>query len=202
MPMLDYQCSNSECGLPFESFSHPGHSPTHADCPHCGTFAARETDPFITLRRPASNALRFDPIAIDRRKEAGEWVYSYPGSNTEPVSEGYERIYITNMSQADKHTREVGGKEQELRSMNLQLERGVWDQRTKERREDTRALIARRGWSGKIFEAVCKQIDAQREKRYAQLERKQVDFHNQALSFNQSNRMAHCDINTGWKDRR
>lgn len=202
MPMLDFRCTNEECGVRFESFSHPGHNPEAAECPDCQCLSPRETNPQITMRRPASNALRFDPIAIDRRMEAGEWVYSYPGSNKDPVSPGYERIYLSTMSESDRHVKDVNGKEQELRTMNIQMERMAWDQRVKERREDTRALIARKGFSGKYFDAVCKMVDKSREKRYAELERKQVAFHNQALSFDASNRQGHSSAETNWRDRK
>lgn len=202
MPMLDYRCMNEECAIRFEAFTHPGHNPVSSPCPDCQSTGIRETDPQITMRRPASNALRFDPIAIDRRMEGGEYVYSYPGSNADPVSPGYERIYLTNMSESDRHVRGVNGKEQELRSMNIQLERQVWDARVKERREDTRALIARKGFTGKYFDAVCQMVDRNRAKRYAELERKQVAFHNQALSFDLSNRQGYSDASTNWKDRK
>lgn len=202
MPMFDYHCINEECGIRFEAFSHPGHNPVTSECPSCQCHSPRELDPQVTMRRPASNALRFDPVIIDRRMEAGEYVYSYPGSKADPLEPGYERIQLSNISEVDRHVRSVGGKEQELRSMNLQLERQAWDRRTKERREDTRALIARKGFSGKYFDAVCQLVDRNREKRYRELENKQVAFHNQALSFDASNRQGHSSAETGWRDRK
>lgn len=202
MPMLDFQCANEECGREFESFFHPGKNPEDAPCPDCQTSAPRDRDLLKSLRQPARNALRFDPIALDRRMEAGEWVYSYPGSSSDPVAPGYERVYLTSISESDRHVKGVNEKEQELRSMNLQLEKQVWDERTKQRREDTRALIARRGFSGRYFDAICKVVDHKREKRYRELANRQVAFHNQAFSYDAGNRMAHCDQSTGWKDRK
>lgn len=202
MPMIDYTCAAEDCGMRFEAFHFPASIPATSPCPSCQKDAPREMDLMIQLTNRPTNALRFEPIAIDRVWECGEWKYSYPGANTDPVTPGYERIYLDTISASDRHIREVGGKEQELRTMQILAEKSVWDQRVKERREDTRALISRKGFSGRYFDAVCRMVDRSREKRYKQLLSREVNFHNQAFSYDGSNRMPHTDITTGWKDRR
>lgn len=148
-----------------------------------------------------TKATRFEPVALDRKQVNGEWVYSYPGSNADPLTPGYERIHLTSLPEIDRHVKSESAKEQELRTFNLSAERSAWDQRTKARREETRALISRKGFSGKYFDAVCKLIDRNRDKKYVEMERKQVAFHNQAMSFDASNRQEYRDDTSGKRGR-
>ena len=198
MPMIDYVCP--DCDGTVEEF-HQSSIPEQIGC-ECGGTMTRSQDPLLTLRRPSSHAQNFPPIAIDRQWVNGEWKYSYPGANDAPPEPGYERIFLRNMRESDRFSREVSGKEQELRAMNIEGERRVWDERTKMRREHIQNIIRQRGFSGKYFDAACRFVDAAREKRYAELGRSRTEVINQALNFNAGNRQAHCDIRTGWKDRK
>lgn len=150
----------------------------------------------------ASTALHFEPVALDRkRNDVGDYIYSYPGSNADPVSLGYERILLTSLPEIDRHVKSESSKDQELRSINLSAERAAWDERTRTRRESTRALIRQKGFSGKYFDAVCTLIDRNREKKYAELNRRQISFHNQAMSFDAHNRQEYRDDTVGKRGR-
>lgn len=170
-------------------------------CNVSGLIDQMEAAQLLTDTESGTNAQRFDPVALDRRMVNGEYQYSYPGSNTDPVSPGYERITLNSLREIDRHTKSESAKEQELRSLNLSAERDQWDKRTRERREATKDLIRQKGWSGRYFDLACKKVDAAREKKYTELQRRQVSFHNQAFSFDASNRQGYRDDTVGRRGR-
>lgn len=203
MPMIDHACTNDECKHEFEVFRHLSAVSDTAPCPYCHMDAPKSSNFQRIIQRPPSNAQRFDPVALDWKPgPGGEKIYSYPGSNRDPVDAGYQRVYLNTLSEVDKHVKSVAAGENELRRFNLYAEKAVFDERTKLRHEHLRAAYREKGMSGQITEMVMARTLKRREEKFSELIRRETNFHSQAFSFNQSNRQAHTDVTTGWKDKR
>jgi hypothetical protein len=197
MPMVVYLCANGTChDRESERFFHPTQAPPEtAACEACAGTTHRSDAVEHTIKRPPSRAMRFDPVVVDRRKAAdGSWIYSYPGHSSDPVDAGYERVMLDNLSQVDRFVKDRNAEESELRKMQIHAERAHWDERTKERRDNTRQQLTKMGiGESRVFDLVNRFVDAKREKRYRQLLSRDTGFHHQAFSYDASNRQEYRD---------
>jgi len=161
-------------------------------CNHCGGEIEFGMFPFC----PHGYALgreprQFQPIVVHRKiMPDGQYCYEYPGQSDDPIPAGYEKVELSTLAQADRFVKDRQGEEQELRRMAIQGERAYWNERVQERRVKAREELQRRlGKSHSLIgDRVAALIDARREKKFQDLERKSVNFHNQALSYDSRNR--------------
>ena len=205
MPMIDYICSDIECSDYAERFFHPSSVPDTIPCVECGQDMKITYAPSIAMRRPRSNALHFDPVVVHRRynDEKKDYDYSFPSRNNELPDAGYERVEMNSIKEVDRFCRVMGNREKETRQFNITAEKQYWDDRTKERREKADTEMKRRGiTSSRAGDMARQYVDQMRQKRYDKMMSKDVNFNNQAFSFDSSNRQEHRDIDTGWKARR
>lgn len=204
MPMLDYVCLKEECGEHIESFHFPSSIPDSIQC-RCGGVMVITYEPTIAMRRPISNAQLFDPIVVHRRlnPDNNDYEYHYPARHDEPTPSGYERLEMNTMREVDRFTKGRGEVERELNQMGLAREKAHFDQQIKARREHSDSEMRRLGIRpSRLTEVMRRRIDQKRDKRYSLLMNKDMNFHNQAMSFDSSNRQEHRDQDTGWKGRR
>lgn len=148
------------------------------------------------------NAQRFDPIIL-HKSASGE--YSFPGSSSDPVPAGYEKIEITNMRQADKYVKEIGEIERSKMSDKREMNRLYFEEQTKERRERIDSVLNSGKLSGRarmLAEKAREYADKKHDQRFSRTKAFGPNFHIQALSFDQSNRMPYAGPETGYKDRR
>ncbi len=160
----------------------------------CGTCGAELPD--AQLASGIVRNVQMEPIVIHRRRlDNGDYAYSYPGNSSDPVPDGYERVELSTLAQADRFVKDRNQEEQELRRLQIQAEREHWNERARERRENARVELERRlGKShSQVGELVQRTIDARREKRYRELESRSVNFHIQALSYDANHIPEHRD---------
>lgn len=165
-----------------------------ARCGKCGG----PFDPMLIYYN-GSTAKKFDPIVLHVSNDDPNQV-SFPGHAEDAVPDGYHKVEITNLREADQWTSRINSYETQVTEGYRESEKQYWDNVTRERRADIRARIGDNPRAKALFEAVQKFVDAKRERRYA----KKLDArgHFQVIAFDSSNRMSHCDVTTEWKERR
>ena len=200
MPMIDYVCA--ACGYRAEEYHHSD-PPLAIPCPRqldsgpCGAQASRASS-FPGQYRPTS-AKRFDAIVVwESTAEPGK--YSFPGDAREAVPDGYRKVELTNMQEADRFVSRFNESERSRLEDERHAEREYFDRRIKQRREDTMARLKNNPRAVAMLKAVQKYRDAARNRKYA----RKIDpnFHIQALSFDSGNRQGYSSEETGWRERK
>lgn len=165
-----------------------------AQCGRC----SQPFDPMLVYMN-TSAARNFEPIVLHVSNDNPNQV-SFPGASDEAVPDGYHKVEITNMREADRWTRHLNWVEKETTEAYRASEKQYWDEVHKQRRADIRARIGSNPRMKAMFEAAQAFVDQKRERRYG----RKLDprGHFQALSFDASNRMSYCDERTGWKERK
>ncbi len=134
---------------------------------------------------------QFQPIVVHRKLMAdGQYAYEYPGHSSDAVPAGYEKVELSTLAQADRFVKDRQQEEQELRTMQIRGERDYWNNRVRERRENSRIELQKRlGKSHSLIgDRIAKLIDERRERKFQDLERKSVNFHSQVLSYDSGHR--------------
>ena len=159
------------------------------DWPYCPHGSVRE-----------ANARRWDPIVV-WESDAEPDKLSYPGQADEPCPEGYHRIEITNLREADRFVKRANlierSKAQAARDLNYQ----AIDERVQRRRADTEARIRGNPRAEALFRSVREWADKRREEKRAK-HSMEPNFHIQVLSFDSGHRNAYSGPETGWRDRK
>lgn len=190
MPLYDYLCVNEYCQTHFERMLSISDYSDVVTC-ECGSDANR-----IYVAFAPRQALRFDPIVVDRIKlPDGSFKYSYPGRNTDPIDPGYERVSLSTMDQYSRFCQDRDREEGEIRCMNIEGERNYWDKRAEERHvEARRQLELRLGKShSRIGEIIWEKLAAKRKRKYDALAARSIEFHSQAMEMDRSNRSEYRD---------
>ena len=175
------------------------------NCPECGIELSIGLWPYCPhgsiLNRDAAN---FPPIVLHQDAATGE--YSFPASASEPVPDGYRKIEIRNMREADRYVREIGSSERSKLVEMRENNRLYFEERRKETRERVDAEMRRRGLtSGRALllrDRVRQYVDRKHAERYSSARSLDLNFHNQALSFDSSNRQGHSGPETNWRNRK
>lgn len=159
------------------------------DWPMCPHGAIREAD-----------ARRFDPIVVWQSDSESD-KYSFPGQAEEPVPEGYHRVEITNLREADRLVQRVNAIERaksiEMRALNYQ----ALDEQVKIRRESTLAHIRGNPRAEALFRAAREWADRRRAEKRSQ-QRMEPNFHINVFSFDSGNRNSYSGPETGWRERK
>lgn len=156
-------------------------------CPHGSVFPER--------------AQRFDPIVVWQSNTDSE-KYSFPGQANEAVPEGYHKVEITNMRQADQLVARVNDIErrkiEETRAMRYALDdAGIRERR---RNEDAKGLTSARAEA--LRRRVREWTDKRRADRRAARPRIDPQFHINILSFDSGNRNSYSGQETGWREKK
>lgn len=147
------------------------------------------------------SAKRFDDIVVWQSNTDSE-KYSFPGQANEPCPEGYHKIVISNMRQADQLVRTVNDierrKMEEMRDMRYALD----DAGIKERRanEDAKGAISAR--AEVLRRRVREWTDKRRADKRAAHPRIDPQFHINILSFDSGNRNSYSGEETGWREKK
>lgn len=147
---------------------------------------------YATGREPQ----QFKPIVVHQMVMGdGQIKYSYPGSPDDAVPEGYSKLELSTLAQADRFVKDRGAEEQELRTMTIKGEEEYWNVRADERHALAREQLQERlgKSSSKIGELVWAANQRKRDAKYRELIGRQVNFHIQALSYDKTNRSEYID---------
>lgn len=175
-------------------------------CPTCGAILVIGSYPFCNGRPEDHDTIRsewarrFEPLLVDVNPETGQT--SYPGSIHDPIEPGYHRRSLETIHQVEEFCNARSREETEKRRDFFRQEKTFWDERIKQRREYVRAEMARRGFKGKGWEAVCRVLDARRERKYDEQMRREVNVFSDVIHFDSSNRESFSGPETGWRQRK
>jgi len=195
--MVDYRCS--ECGHEFENFFHSD-APDMQPCPVTECHGSARRYPSMPGEYRPTNAKRFDPIVI-WQSDSDPNKFSFPGRSDEPCDAGYHRIEITDMRSAQKWSKKLNHIYSMEKAMDVERDRAIWSERLRSNRADREAKIRGDARMEAFNRAMIERTDKKRQNRYDH-KSPDVNFHIQALEFDQSNRQDWCDKDTGWKARR
>lgn len=145
------------------------------------------------------NAKKFDPIEIWVSNDDPNKI-SVPPAAGMPVDEGYHKVEINNLPQADYWEKRINQIETKKVEGYRDSERAYWDDVARERRADIRARIGGNPRARALFEAVQQFVDLKRERRYGR--RLDARAHFQVIAFDSSNRDGHRGPETGWRNKR
>lgn len=167
-----------------------GHEIEFGEYPFCPHGAIRER-----------NAQRWDSIVVWQSNTDAE-KYSFPGQANEPVPEGYHRVEITNLRQADQFVSRMNGIErrrmEEIRDMRYALDdAGIRERR---REEDVRGTASVR--AAALRRRVREWTDKIRERRREAHPRIDPQFHIDVLSYDSGHRNSYSGPETGWRERK
>lgn len=148
-----------------------------------------------------ARAQRFDPIVV-WASNADPNKFSFPGQANEAVPEGYHKIAISNMREADQLVARVNDierrKMEEIRDTRYALDdAGIRERR---REEDARGTVSVR--AEVLRRQVREWTDKLRERRREQHSRVDPQFHINVLSFDSGNRNSYSGQETGWRERK
>ena len=147
------------------------------------------------------SARRFDDIVVWQSNTDSE-KYSFPGQSGEPCPEGYHKVVIQNMRQADQLVARVNDIErrrmEEMRDMRYALD----DAGIRERRanEDAKGAINARAEA--LRRRVREWTDRRRADKRAARPRIDPQFHINILSFDSGNRNSYSGQETGWREKK
>ena len=160
------------------------------DWPHCPHEPIREC-----------NAQRWDPIVVWASNSDPD-KYSFPGQADEPVPEGYHRVEITNLRQADQFVSRYNDIERHKVEADRDLNHQVFDEQTRRRRDDIAARIRGNARAEALFRATREYTDRHREEKRSKHRHLDPHFHIQVLSFDAGHRNSYSGPETGWRERK
>jgi hypothetical protein len=147
------------------------------------------------------NAQRFDSIVVWASNSDPE-KFSFPGQSNEPVPQGYHRVEITNLREADRFVSRMNAIERAKMEAARDLNYQALDERTKRRREDTWARIRGNPKAEALFRAAMDWADRRRDEKRSRHRNLDPHFHVNVLSFDSGNRNSYASARTGWKERK
>lgn len=169
-----------------------GHEIEFGEFPFCPHGAIREL-----------NARRFESIVVWQSNTEPD-KFSFPGQASEPCPDGYHRLEITNLPEADRFVSRMNAIERAKAESNRELNDQALDEQTRRRRNefDARNRSSLDSRSEALLRAVREWADRRRtEKRYRR-SRLDPHFHIQVLSFDSGNRNSYSGPETGWRERK
>ncbi len=159
-------------------------------------------------------AQAFSPIVI-HVSPTGE--YRFPGSTDAAVPEGYRKVELRTIQEADRVTREVNAREDEtLRSVQHQSETSRSLTRTRNRafmdhiraggrwvsKDEHGREVVRHGLSQEAKQYLDRAREYVALKDRERVNPRSTNAHFEVFSHDSSNREGHADERTGWKNRK
>jgi hypothetical protein len=149
------------------------------------------------------NAQRFETIVVWQSNSDAE-KFSFPGQANEPAPEGYHKIEITNIRQADQFVARMNGIERRKLEAQRDQRYALDDAGVKQRRYEEDVLGRLRGntRAENLQRRVREWADKLRERRRGQHPRIDPQFHINVLSFDSGNRNSYSGPETGWREKK
>ena len=147
----------------------------------------------------SSHAQRFSPIVI-HVSASGE--YRFPASVEAPVPDGYRKVEIRTIQEADRVSREVNAREDStLRSVQAQSETGrhLTRQRNRAFMDSIRHKLSP---AGREYLDRAREYVAHKDRERENNKPRATNFHFDVFAHDSSNREQHSDERTGWKGRK
>lgn len=147
------------------------------------------------------SARRFSPIVVWKSNSDPE-KFSFPGQADEAVPDGYHRVEITNLREADQFVARFNAIERRKLEGERDSRRALDDAgiRARRREEDARGAVNPRAEA--LRRRVREWADSVRERRRGQHTRIDPQFHINVLSFDSGNRNSYSGPETGWRERK
>ena len=176
------------------------------DWPMCGSPGGHQP-----LRE--RQARRFEPIVVWQADQDPDR-YSYPGQADEPCPQGYHRVEITDLPQADKFVARVNSIERRKMEQARDLRQALDDAGVKDRRseEDARGWVMRADGSkfyirgnarAEALQRAARQwADRRRDQKRSGQRHLDPHFHIQVFSFDGGHRNSYSGPETGWRERK
>lgn len=147
------------------------------------------------------NARRFDDIVVWQSASDPE-KYSFPGQSNEPVPDGYHKIVISNLRQADRFVSKMNDIERRKMEETRDLRYALDDAGIRERRRHEDSKGAGNAIAQALRRRVREWTDQVREARRGKRSRIDPHFHINVLSFDSGNRNSYSGPETGWRERK
>jgi|SRR5215472_1513269 len=147
------------------------------------------------------NARRWEPIVVWQAVGDPDH-YSFPGQADEPCPQGYRKIELTNLSEADRFVSRMNAIERRKMERARDLNYQALDEQTRERRADMLARIRGNPRAEALFRAAREWADRRREEKRSRQRNLDPRFHSQVLSFDSGHRNSYSGPETGWKERK
>lgn len=165
-------------------------------CKECGQETVIGDWPFCphgsVLRQRAQH---FDPIVLH---QAADGSYSFPASADAPLREGYRKVEIRTIQEADKISREMNSKmDSQLRDAHAFNEALHSATLAKHRADVDRIRDRLSARARELADGARAYVDGKRRPGPGP-----ANFHFEVFAFDGSNREAHRDERTDWKSRR
>jgi len=146
-----------------------------------------------------AHAQGFDPIVVHVSQDGN---YRFPGSVDAPVPEGYRKVEIRTIQEADRVSREVNASEDAtLRSVQAQTETNRLATRARNR-EFMDSIRHKLSPAAQQYLDRAREYMAQKDQRRTNSRPRSTNFHFDVFAHDSSNREAHSDERTGWKSRK
>jgi hypothetical protein len=140
------------------------------------------------------HAQTFDPVVI-HRNEAGE--VRFPGRTDAQVPAGYEKVELRTLAEVRKFEREMNARDRAVHASAQERSRIQMEQlRLKERGELLQMMQQMSPFGRDLTRVAIQATDERARKEY------DPGFRVEVFSDDASNREAHRDRETGWKERR
>lgn len=144
-------------------------------------------------------AQRFDPIVVHL---SGDGQYRFPASVDAPVPDGYRKVEIRTIQEADRVCREVNHREDEtLRSVQQQSDAGRQATRTRNQ-AFMNNMRSRLSPQGRQFLDQAREYQVMKDKERENSKPRSTNFHIDVFAHDSSNREQHRDERTGWRGRK
>jgi len=170
---------------------------TCIDCGHEIEFGEYPFCPHGAIRESA--AQRFAPIVVWQSNADSE-KYSFPGQTNEPCPNGYHRVEIQNLREADRFVSRMNDIERRKMEADREMRHALDDAGIKERRRDEDA----RGCANARAEALRRRVREWTDQVRLRKRGKAIDphFHINVLSYDSGNRNSYSGPETGWREKK
>jgi hypothetical protein len=171
-------------------------------CPQCGheiTIGEWAYCPHGLIRE--TTARRFDPIVVWQANDDLEH-YSFPGQANEPVPDGYHKIELRTLAEADRFTIRMNALERRKMEATRDLNYQALDEQTKRLRDDIDARIRSNPRAQAMARQIRERVDKQKEQKRAKHRNLDPHFNIQVLAYDSGNRPSYSGPETGWRERK
>jgi hypothetical protein len=153
--------------------------------------------PHESIRR--SHAQGFDPIVVHVSEDGA---YRFPAATDALVPDGYRKIEIRTIQEADRVTREVNAREDfTLRAVHAQSDAGRFATRAKNR-EFIDSIRHKLSPVARQYVDQAREYLAQKDAARENSRPRSTNFHMDVFSHDSSNREQHRDARTDWRGRK
>jgi len=159
--------------------------------------AKRTFEPALAMRRPRTDAQRFDPVVI-HRDAAGN--VRFPGAPDAAVPAGFEKVELRTVAEVRQFERGMDARERARFESGQAREGDFYAERQRKDRAELRAAMLRMSPYGREFAQVA--MEENDRKNAGRKTSYDPNFHVECFSMDSSNREVYRDERTNWKARK